>query len=193
MKAFSMLLSKRAKAFVKACQFAIFCWPISRFPSYWVRRFYLGRVLRYGISPAASIHSGCWVTGFHLSIGDHSVINRNCRLDARGGITIGANVSISPECYLISASHDPHSSSFAGSSKPMAVTIHDYAWLGVRALVLPGVTIGRGAVVGAGAVVSRDVPPMAIVAGNPARVIGQRRAEPSYTLHWQPWFDTDIC
>lgn len=162
-------------------------------PSYRLRRWYLTRVLRYRIAPNAAIHSGCWVTGFSLSVGEHSVINRNCRLDSRGGLVIGANVSISPECYLISSSHDPHSPTFAGSSKPTAVTIHDYAWLGVRALVLSGVTIGRGAVVGAGAVVSRDVPPLAIVAGNPARVIGQRQTEPTYKLIWQPWFDTDIC
>lgn len=166
---------------------------MSMIPLYSARKWYLTRILRYSIAQSASIHSGCWVTGFQLKIGEHTVINRNCRLDARGGLTIGANVSISPECYLISSSHDPHSPTFAGSSKPTAVTIHDYAWLGVRALVLPGVTIGRGAVVGAGAVVSRDVPPLAIVAGNPGRVIGHRQAEPSYTLHWQPWFDTDIC
>ena len=184
---------KNIKAFLKSCQFAIWSWSVLMLPSYRLRLWYLTRILRYSIAPSASIHSGCWVSGFHLSIGEHSVINRRCRLDARGGIRIGANVSISPECYLISSSHDPHSSSFSGSGKPTAVTIHDYAWLGVRALVLPGVTIGRGAVVGAGAVVSRDVPPMAIAAGNPARVIGQRQAEPSYTLHWQPWFDTDIC
>lgn len=182
----------RIKVFLKACQFTAWSWILSGFPSYRLRRWYLTRFLRYSIAPSASIHSGCWFTGFQLKIGEHTVINRNCRLDARGGLTIGANVSISPECYLISASHDPHSPSFGGPSKPTAVSIHDYAWLGVRALVLPGVTIGRGAVVGAGAVVSRDVPAMAIVAGNPARVIGQRKAEPHYTLRWLPWFDTDI-
>lgn len=180
------------KAFLKAFEFTAWSWLFSALPSYRLRRSYLTRILRYSIAPSASIHSRCWVSGFHLSIGEHTVINRNCRLDARGGISIGANVSISPECYLISSSHDPHSPTFAGSSKPTSVTIHDYAWLGVRALVLPGVTIGRGAVVGAGAVVSRDVAPMAIVAGNPARVIGQRQAQLTYTLVWQPWFDTDI-
>jgi maltose O-acetyltransferase len=181
------------KGFLKACQFAAWSWPFSVVPSYRLRRWYLTRILRCTIAPGACIHSGCWVTGFRLNVGQHSVINRNCRLDARGAIHIGANVSISPECYLISSSHDSHSPSFAGSTKPTAVTIHDYAWLGVRALVLPGVTIGRGAVVGAGAVVARDVPPMAIVAGNPARVIGHRQSEPTYSLNWQPWFDTDIC
>lgn len=183
---------QRIKVFLKACQFSAWSWPVSRLPSYRLRRWYLTGVLRYRIAPSACIHSGCWVTGFRLSVGEHSVINRSCRLDSRGGLVIGANVSISPDCYLISASHDPHSPSFGVSSKPSVVTIHDYAWLGVRALVLPGVTIGRGAVVGAGAVVSRDVPAMAIVAGNPARVIGQRREEPEYKLRWRPWFDTDI-
>ncbi len=180
------------KGFLKACQFAAWSWPLSHLPSYRLRRWYLSRVLGYQVNPTAAIHCGCWVTGFRLSIGRHSVINRNCRLDVRGGLTIGANVSISPECYLITASHDPHSPSFAGTSKPTAITIHDHAWLGVRALVLPGVTIGRGAVVGAGAVVTRDVEPMAIVAGNPARVIGRRQCEPAYQLEWRPWFDTDI-
>lgn len=66
------------------------------------------------------------------------------------------------------------------------------AWLGVRVLVLPGVTIGRGAIVGAGAVVSRDVPAMAIVVGNPAKIINTRQCEPDYVLKWEPWFDTDI-
>jgi acetyltransferase-like isoleucine patch superfamily enzyme len=181
------------KRFLKACQFAAWSWPVSTLSSYRLRRWYLVRVLRYHIDPTASIHTGCWVTGFRLSIGSHSVINRQCRLDARGGLSIGSNVSISPECYLISASHDPHSSSFAGSSKATSISIGDYAWLGVRAVVLPGVSIGRGAVVGAGAVVTRDVEPMAIVAGNPAHVIGQRRCEPTYRLDWRPWFDTDIC
>jgi acetyltransferase-like isoleucine patch superfamily enzyme len=180
------------KSFLKACQFAGWSGLIGRLPSYRLRRWYLVRVLRYQIQPSAAIHMGCWVTGFHLSVGHHTVVNRNCRLDARGGLTIGANVSISPECYLITASHDPHSPTFAGATKPVAVIIEDFVWLGVRAMVLPGVTIGRGAVVGAGAVVSRDVPPMAIVVGNPARVIGHRNAEPAYSLHWRPWFDTDL-
>jgi maltose O-acetyltransferase len=187
------ILVRKVKGFMKACQFAAWSWPISAVPSYSVRRWYLRRVLRYSIARSASIHGGCWVTGFRLSLGANSVINRNCRLDARGGIMIGSNVSISPECYLISASHDPHSPGFGGSTKPTAVSIDDHAWLGVRAIVLPGVTIGRGAVVGAGAVVTRDVEPLAIVAGNPARVIGRRRCEPQYELNWQPWFDTDIC
>ena len=74
---------KSIKAFLKACQFAAWSCPVSLLPSYRLRRWYLSRVLRYSIAPTASIHSGCRVTGFQLSLGEHSVINRNCRLDAR--------------------------------------------------------------------------------------------------------------
>lgn len=180
------------KAFLKACQFTVWSWPISQLPSYRFRCWYLRCILRYDIHPQASIHIGCFVTGFRISIGKNSVINRHCRLDGRGGISIGRNVSISPECYLISASHDPHSPTFEGLDGHTAIAIHDYAWLGTRAIVLPGVTIGRAAIVGAGAVVTRDVEPFTIVAGNPARVIGHRHTDPIYQLHWRPWFDTDI-
>jgi acetyltransferase-like isoleucine patch superfamily enzyme len=183
---------QRVKSFLKAVQFAAYSWPIGVFPSYALRNWYLRRVLRYKIDPTASIHTGCFVTGFRLIIGPHSVINRHCRLDARGGIMIGANVSISAEAYLVSASHDPHSPTFEGRALPNTITIDDYAWIGVRAIVLPGVNIGRAAIVGAGAVVTKDVEPYAIIAGNPARTIGKRQCEPSYKLHWQPWFSTDI-
>lgn len=192
-RAIAQLFSPRLRGWIKSSQFALWSYVVSFIPSYRFRNGYLAKVLGYSISDSVSIHSGCWFSGFSLSIGDHSVVNRNCRLDARGGLCIGANVSISPECYLITASHDPHSPNFAGSIKPTAVTIEDYVWLGVRVLVLPGVTIGRGAVVGAGSVVTRDVPSMAIVAGNPARIIGHRNTEPCYVLNWRPWFDTDIA
>jgi acetyltransferase-like isoleucine patch superfamily enzyme len=181
------------KRFLKALQFAAYSWPIGVLPSYTLRNWYLRRVLRYKIDPTASIHAGCFVSGFRLNIGPHSVINRHCRLDAREGIVIGANVSISAETYLVSASHDPHSPTFEGRAGRNAITIDDYAWIGVRAVVLPGVNIGRAAIVGAGAVVIGDVEPYAIVSGNPARTIGKRRCEPSYQLHWRPWFSTDIC
>lgn len=184
---------QRCKSFAKACQFAAWSWPVAQLPSYRLRHLYLRRVLAYRIAPSAAIHTGCHLTGFHLTVGAHSVINRDCRLDARGGLTIGANVSISSQCFLITASHQVQSPSFEGLDGHTAITIEDYAWLGARAMVLPGVRIGRAAVVGAGAVVTRDVEPYAIVAGNPARPIGRRRCEPTYTLDWRPWFDTDIC
>lgn len=183
---------QRVKAFSKACQFAAWSWPVAHLPSYRLRHFYLRRILAYSIAPSASIHTGCHVTGFQLSIGPHSVINRDCRLDARGGLVIGANVSVSTQSYLITSGHAVNSPSFEGLEGKTSIEIEDYVWLGTRVIVLPGVRIGRSAVVGAGAVVTRDVEPYTIVAGNPARKIGHRDCEPSYTLNWRPWFNTDI-
>lgn len=103
---------------------------------------------------------------------------------------IGRAVSVSPETYILTASHDPHDDRFRPVLSP--VVIDDYVWLGARSLILPGVSIGRGAIIGAGAVASRAVPPRAICVGNPARQVGERRGDLSYALSYFPWFDTDI-
>jgi len=78
--------------------------------------------------------------------------------------------------------HDPQSPVFAESAGP--VIIKDFAWVSSHAIVLPGVTVGRGAVVAAGAVVTKDVPALAIVGGNPARMIGERQPDLRYRLGW---------
>jgi len=104
-------------------------------------------------------------------MGNHSTINEECRLDNRGGITIGDNVSISAQVCILTADHDPGSPTFAGRER--AVRIDDHVFIGTRAMILPGVTIGRGAVVAAGAVVTEgtQVPPGSLVMGVPARVV----------------------
>lgn len=89
-----------------------------------------------------------------------------------GEITLGEGATIAQEAYLCTGTHD-----FASPALPLQTTpifVGKDVFVGVRALVLPGVTIGDRAVVGAGAVVTKDVPPGAIVAGTPARVIGTR-------------------
>jgi acetyltransferase-like isoleucine patch superfamily enzyme len=159
-------------------------------PSYTLRHLYLRSVLGFTLGRGAAIHMGCFVTGRLFSIGENSVINRNCKLDGRGGLTIGANTSISPECAILTLTHEVNDPGFAAKVGP--VTIGDRVWLGTRALVLPGVRIGDGAVVGAGSVVTRDVAAYTIVAGNPARPIGQRSADLTYALRYFPLFDTDI-
>ncbi|MOA44598.1 Maltose O-acetyltransferase [compost metagenome] len=117
-----------------------------------------------------------------VTIGPGTTIDQGVRLDGRGGLTIGSGVSVAPDVYLLSADHDPQSTDFAGRTAP--VTIEDQAWIGTRAMVLPGVTVGRGAVVAAGAVVTRDVAPYTIVGGVPARLIGQRREDLSYRFDY---------
>jgi acetyltransferase-like isoleucine patch superfamily enzyme len=119
-----------------------------------------------------------------ISIGAHSVIGRKCLLDGRATLTIGENVNIGSGCELYTGAHDPHSPDFGGDFRP--VKVEDYAWLAVNVTVLPGVTIGRGAVVAAGSVVTRDLEPMKIYGGAPAREIGVRGAEPAYTLDYRP-------
>ena len=115
-----------------------------------------------------------------VRIGKNTRINRRCTLDLRNGLIIGENVSISPEVMILAASHDINDPGFASVAHP-PITIEDHAFIGTRAMILPGVTVGRGAVVVAGSQVSKDVPPMTIVAGTPARPIGMR--EPGATAY----------
>jgi acetyltransferase-like isoleucine patch superfamily enzyme len=106
-----------------------------------------------------------------ISIGPGTYVNRGTFIDATESIVIGRNVAIGPGCYI--TDHD-HGS--AGSAAPLELPmisrttcIEDQAWIGAHAVILKGVTIGRGAVVGAGSVVTKSVPPGARVAGVPAR------------------------
>lgn len=110
-----------------------------------------------------------------LRIGDGTWIGQQCFLHSAGGITIGENVGIGPGVKILTSSHDADASVEAPIlHAPLTfaeVVIEDDADLGIGAIVLPGVRIGRGAQVGAGAIVTRDVPPFAVVAGNPAKVL----------------------
>lgn len=97
-----------------------------------------------------------------------------------GGVIIGNNVDIAQEVNIWTEQHDYNSPDFVSIEKP--VVIEDYAWIASRATILPGVTIGRGAVVACGAVVTKDVPPLCIVAGVPAKQIGIRKDVFNYKL-----------
>lgn len=161
-----------------------------RVPVYRFRTAAVRMLLGWSCGRGVALHMGCFCTGRNVEIGAHTVINRRCYLDGRGTLRIGSNCSISPEVYILTATHDPQSPAF----RPVAreTFIGDDVWIGARALLLPGVHIGERAIVGAGAVVTRDVNPGEIVAGNPARVIGHRRCGIEYTLKYFPLFDTDV-
>lgn len=158
---------------------------VAHVPSFKLRHLWYRRVLGIQIAQHAGVHMGTyvWFWGpreirrIGVRIGRNSVIGRNCTLDARSPLTIGDNVSLSPEVMILAGTHDVNDPHFAASEVgPWAVAIEDHVWIGARATIMPGVTVGRGAVVAAGSVVTKDVPPLAIVAGVPARPIGTRDA-----------------
>lgn len=121
-----------------------------------------------------------------ICIGENTHINRGCLIDARGGCVVGDRVSISYRVSLITGGHDFNDKHFAGKYLP--IRIGNYVWIGANATVLQGVEIGNGAVVAAGAVVTRDVPPFTIVAGVPAKPVGKRREELDYLCRWETPF-----
>ncbi|MGQ9662697.1 MAG: acyltransferase [Kiritimatiellia bacterium] len=115
--------------------------------------------------------------GSEVEIGDNSGIGVNGQV--YGPVRIGNDVMMGPEVVVITRNHCWNRTDVAmrlqGHLPPEPVTIGDDVWIGTRVIILPGVTIGRGAIIGAGAVVTRDVPEYAIVGGNPARVIRFRK------------------
>lgn len=146
------------------------------------RRFYLRR-LGMQIGKGSFISKRLYVTNPNrVAIGPGSHLNLDVHLDARGGISIGRGVSVSFGVRIITGGHDVNSPSFRGIFSP--ITIADNAWIGANAVILQGVSIGQGAVVAAGAVVTKDVPPFAIVGGVPAKVIGQRNQNIDYICQW---------
>lgn len=168
---------------------------IAHIPSYTVRNAWYRHVLGWRLGPHVVIFMGQRVQMARVrksvqkvSIGKNTIINWDCMLYTTGGLAIGENVSISAGVWLVTGSHDMNDPQFIDTYKP--IVIGDHAWIGVRATILPGVTIGEGAVVMAGAVVTHDVPPFAVVGGVPARAIRQRELqEPAYSLNYRPLFE----
>lgn len=115
-----------------------------------------------------------------IHIGAHSVVGNDCFIDGREGVNVGASVNISGHVHIYTREHDPRAPDFATQGGP--VTIGDHAYVASRATILPGVRVGEGAIVGAGAVVTRDVAEFSIVAGVPARTIGIRPRDLDYSL-----------
>jgi acetyltransferase-like isoleucine patch superfamily enzyme len=110
----------------------------------------------------------------NLTIGEFTFVGR-VEIALHEKITIGNYVCINDGAKLLSASHDVSDPLWRHKKKP--IYIGDYAWIATNAIVLPGVRIGRGAVIGAGAVVSNDVKDYCIVVGNPAQEIAKKRTE----------------
>jgi acetyltransferase-like isoleucine patch superfamily enzyme len=159
---------------------------VTHIPSHNIR---IGTLRAFGakIGKHVSILRGTTILGIGaLTIGDAVDIGFRCLLDARGGLTIGSNVVIASDVQFIAGHHLPNSDTFDWIMMPTVV--HDYAWIASRATVLPGVTIGRGAVVGACSLVRKDVADMEMVAGVPAIHRGVRESALNYHPDHRPLF-----
>jgi acetyltransferase-like isoleucine patch superfamily enzyme len=152
-------------------------------------RHLLYRRMGMRLAGTAIVHRGLEVRDpRQVEIGEDTIVGSDVILDARKGITIGRHVNISSQAAIWTLQHDHRDPTFDVIRAP--VVVGDRAWLSFRCTILPGVTVGEGAVVAAGAVVTKDVPPYAIVGGVPAKVIAERTRELHYELGSRPssWF-----
>lgn len=130
----------------------------------------------------STLHTGVRVFDpRHIKVGEGTIIGYATFIDGRDLVEIGNHTDVASEVMIYSSEHDINAPDFVATLAP--VKIGDYVFIGPRAIILAGVTIGRGAVIAAGAVVTRDVDPFAIVGGVPAKVIGERNLkDPQYRL-----------
>lgn len=180
-------------------------------PSHTIRIFLYRNLFRIKIGKDSSIH---WRARFNLpsgiEIGHNTIIGNDALLDGRfkrewhegenklihyirdfwnskdRSLTIGNNVSIAGEARIFTMEHDVDNPDFAEVGAP--VIIDDYAVIGTRVTILPGVHMGKGAVAASGAVVTKDVPPYTVVGGIPAKFIKERSRDLRYTLKFARLF-----
>lgn len=112
-----------------------------------------------------------------IKIGDNVRIGEKSHINARGGLSIGNNVKLGPNVLILTSTHNyysPNKLPYDNNDIYRPVTIGNNVWIGANSLIVPGITIGEGVVVAMGAVVTKDVPPCAVVGGNPAKIIKYR-------------------
>ncbi|MBT8765772.1 acyltransferase [Metapseudomonas boanensis] len=154
-------------------------------PLFLVKNLFL-RMLNVRLGKNSVIHSRVRLFGLSkVTVGENSTINFGVYLDNRAKISIGKNVSIAHDVKIYTAGHKIDSDHFDFFKKD--VHINDYACIFSNALIMPGIRVGRGAVVLPGAVVTKDVQEMTVVGGNPATPIKPRNSNLSYELKYKYW------
>lgn len=149
-------------------------------PFHFCRRFCY-RLAGIKIGSGSTIHM--WANFYqpkNIEIGKDTIIGDHCFLDGRATLKIGSHTAIASQVLIYNSEHDIHSEDFKPIEEP--VEIGDYCFIGARSIILPGVKIGRGAVVASGAVVTKDVSEKTVVGGIPAREIGERKIKLNYRL-----------
>lgn len=156
-------------------------------PCHYFRRFFY-RLAGIRIGKGSTIHTCArFYNPENISIGEDSIVGEGAVLDGRDELTIGNHVDIASDVMIYNAKHDIKDPSFKAIHAP--VVIEDYVFIGPRAIILPGVTVKKGAVVGAGAVVTKDTEEYSIVGGVPAKQIGVRETKDlKYRLGRAAWF-----
>lgn len=161
-------------------------WGVGNIPSHTIRKFFY-RLSGFKIGSGSTIHMMARIYDpRHIIIGEDTIVGERATLDGRkqlpnsqGGLEIGNHTDIASEVMIWTSQHDIHDPEFKAIEKK--VLIGDYVFIGPRSIILPGVTIGNGAIIAAGSVVTKDVEPFTIVAGTPAQKIGERKSTLSGT------------
>lgn len=139
-------------------------------------RAFCGRLILNNCGRNVNIEKGAQFSS-EVSLGDNSGIGVNAQIASY--VTIGNDVMMGPECMMYTTNHGMSRTDIPmwkqRSSEPRPIIIGDDVWIGSRVIILPGVHVGNGAVIGAGSVVTKNVEPYSIVAGNPAKLVRMRK------------------
>ena len=147
---------------------------VSSHVPFWFIRKFVFKFWGVKIGKGTTIHMGCkFFEPRGVVIGEDSMIGENAFLDGRDKLKIGSHVDMATGVLIYNSEHDLDSETF--KAREESVEIGDYVLIVPRAIILPGVKIGKGAVIAAGAVVTKDVNDFEIVGGVPAKVIGERK------------------
>lgn len=159
-------------------------YQVGLIPSHHVRRF-VYRALGAEIGKNVVFHFKTEIRGIHrLKVGAGTIIGDNALMLAQYGLTVGENVNISSNVSIYSGAHDHRDPFFRCTPRTTRpITIGDRVWIGSNAVILTGANIGEGAVCCAGCVVTKDVEPYTVVAGIPARKIGERPHDLRYEFN----------
>ncbi len=149
-------------------------------PSHSFRRFFY-KIAGIKIGKGSVVHTKVrFYDPRNIVVGEDAIIGEGSILDGRAKLIIGNHVDIASEVMIYNSQHNIESPNFEAEDEP--VVIEDYVFIGPRAIILPGVKLCKGSIIAAGAVVTKDVPPYAVVGGVPAKIIGERKNK---NLHYK--------